>query len=62
MHMIKERTILKRETKKLFDFLNITNVLKHFKMKSMTLLIGRREYQNTFLVVFAPKNLKLLFF
>ena len=32
-------------TKKYFDFSNMTNILKYIKIESMTLSMGRKEYQ-----------------
>ena len=42
--MIKKWTILEGETKKRTDFLNMTNILGHFKMKSMTHSMKLLEY------------------
>lgn len=39
--------ILKIEIKRYFKFFNMTNVLEHFKIKNMTLLMRRREYLST---------------
>ena len=45
MHMVRKKGYIKKKTKMCFNFCNMINILKHFKMKSMTLSMESKEYK-----------------